>query len=142
MTLHTRDAVATLARRAPVAIAADETLRAVAHTLWTESVGALVVGDARCPVGVISERDVVAALAQGADPDTVTADEAMTRYVIAARLEDPLFDVASLMLDDAVRHLPVADEHGAVVGMVSIRDLVGPLLLDALEGDGRTDDER
>jgi len=52
MTLHTRDPVATIARRAPVVTAADETLRAVAHTLWTESVGALVVGDARHPVGV------------------------------------------------------------------------------------------
>jgi CBS domain-containing protein len=134
MTPHTRDAVATLARRAPVVIAADETLRAVAHTLWSESVGALVVGDARHPVGVISERDVVSALAQGADPDAVSAADAMTRYVISARLEDPLFDAASQMLDAAIRHLPVADENGTVVGMVSIRDLVGPLLLDALGG--------
>jgi CBS domain-containing protein len=134
MTPHTRDAVATLARRAPVVIAADETLRAVAHTLWTESVGALVVGDARHPVGVISERDVVTALAQGADPDAVTAADVMTRHVISARLEDPLFDAASRMLDDAIRHLPVADENGTVVGMVSIRDLIRPLLLDALGG--------
>jgi CBS domain-containing protein len=134
MTLHIRDAVATLARRAPVVIAADETLRAVAHTLWTESVGALVVGDTRHPVGVISERDVVTALAQGANPDVVTAADIMTRYVISARLEDPLFDAASQMLDDAIRHLPVADENGTVVGMVSIRDLLGPLLLDALGG--------
>lgn len=115
-------------------IAADEMLRAVAHTLWTESVGALVVGDARHPVGVISERDVVTALAQGADPDAVTAGDAMTHHVISARLEDPLFDAASQMLDDAIRHLPVTDENGTVIGMVSIRDLVGPLLLDALGG--------
>jgi CBS domain-containing protein len=134
MTHHTRDAVATLARRAPVVIAADETLRAVAHTLWIESVGALVVGDARDPVGVISERDIVTALARGANPDAVSAADVMTRYVISARLEDPLFDAASRMLDDAIRHLPVTDENGTVVGMVSIRDLVRPLLLDALGG--------
>jgi CBS domain-containing protein len=53
------------------------------HTLWTESVGALVVGDARHPVGVISERDVITALAQRADRDAVTAGDAMIRYVIS-----------------------------------------------------------
>jgi CBS domain-containing protein len=132
MTVHISDSVATLAHRAPVLVAADQTLRAVAHTLWTESVGALVVGDAQRPVGVISERDVVAALAQGADPDVATAGDVMTRYVISARPHDPLFDAASQMLDDAIRHMPVVDGNGTVVGMVSVRDLILPLLLDAL----------
>ena len=64
----------------------------------------------------------------------MTAEEAMTTYVISARPEDPLFDVAAQMLDDAIRHLPVVDENGGVVGMVSVRDLLCPLLLDALGG--------
>ena len=80
-----------------------------------------VVGDAHHPRGVISERDIVAALAPGADPDTVTAAEVMTTYLISARAEDPMFDVALQMIDDEIRHLPILDENGAVVGMVSVR---------------------
>jgi CBS domain-containing protein len=63
--------------------------------LWAEAVGMLIVGDARNPLGVISERDVVAMLATGADPDATTASEAMTAYLISARPQDPLFDVAA-----------------------------------------------
>jgi CBS domain-containing protein len=102
--------------------------------MWAEDVGALVVGDARHPIGLISERDVVAELGQGADPDAKTAEEAMTNYVVSARLGDPLFDAASEMVDDGIRHLPVVDDGGNVVGMISARDLLRPLLLDALGG--------
>ena len=129
-----RDHVGSLAQRNPVFVAPGETLRKAANKLWVESVGALVVGDAHHPSGVISERDVVAQLAQGADPDTMTAEEAMTNYLISARPGGPLFDVAAQMLDDAIRHIPIVDENGDIVGMVSVRDLLRPLLLDALGG--------
>lgn len=138
MTLHATDQLRTLPRRDPVITRADATLRAVAHTLWSESVGIAVVGDAHRPRGLISERDIVAALAQGADPDTMTAAQAMTTHLISARPEDPLFDVTLQMIDDGIRHLPILDENGAVVGMVSVRDLLRPLLLDALSGGDRT----
>jgi CBS domain-containing protein len=134
------DRVGSLSGREPVLAEADETLRSVARKLWSESVGIVVVGDARHPLGVISERDVVAVLAQGADPDAMAAREAMTNHIISARRHDPLFDAAGQMLDDAIRHLPVVDENGAVVGMVSVRDLLRPLLLDALSG-GETSTE-
>lgn len=135
MTMHVSDRLAAMASREPVLAAPGATLRDVASTLWAQSVGAVVVADdPRRPRGVCSERDVVAALAGGADPDTTTAAEAMTAYVISARPEDPLFDVAFQMIDDGIRHLPIFDEAGTVVGMVSARDLLRPLLLDALGG--------
>lgn len=68
MTLHVADRLRGLPRREPVLTDPSATLRRVAHTLWPESVGMAVVGDAHHPRGGISERDVVAALAQGADP--------------------------------------------------------------------------
>jgi CBS domain-containing protein len=137
MTLHVADRLRELPHREPVLADATATLRDVAYTSWTESVGMAVVGDARHPQGVISERDVVAALAQGGDPDSMTAVEAMTTYIISARPEDPLFDVAGQMIDDEIRHLPILDENGTVVGMVSVRDLLRPMLLDALSrGEG------
>jgi len=134
MSHYLQDKVQSLARREPVFVARDETLRDVARTMWVESVGALVVGDDGHPAGVISERDLVARIGQGADLDTMTAEEAMTRYLVFARAGDPLYDAAYQMLDGVIRHLPVVDDNGRVIGMVSVRDLLRPLLLDATEG--------
>jgi CBS domain-containing protein len=134
MTLHVAARLRALPRREPVVASPEATLRSVAHTLWSESVGMAVVGDVDHPRGVISERDIVSALAQGGDPDTMTAADGMTTFMISARPHDPLFDIASQMIDEEVRHVPILDDRGAVIGMVSVRDLLRPLLLDALSG--------
>lgn len=135
MTTYLQDKVQTLARREAVFIAPQSTLREAARLMWVESIGALVVGDdPHHALGVISERDVMAQIGQGADLDTTTAQEAMTRYVVTAQVGDRLSDAASLMLDGAIRHLPVVDGEGAVIGMLSVRDLLRPLMLDALGG--------
>lgn len=126
---HARDLL-----RPAVIAAPDTTLRAVAHMLWEQSVGAAVVGTATMPVGIVSERDIAAAVGQGRDPDTVTAGEIMTAPIVAARPEDLLVDVAYLMFDDAIRHIPILDEYGQVSGIVSVRDLLRPLLVHALGG--------
>jgi len=112
------------------------TLREAATQLWAASAGAAVIGTATDLVGVLSERDVVMALAEGADPDATTAAEAMTPRVIAVRPDERLIDVAYLMFDDVIRHVPVVDEDGELAGVVSVRDLLRPLLADALGGRG------
>lgn len=132
MTVHIVHPVGSVVGRGPVFVDADVSLRAVARILWSESIGILVVGDERRPLGVISERDVVTDLARGGDPDTRTARDAMTSYLISARREDPIYDAAAQMLDDMIRHMPVVDGDGRIVGIVSVRDLLRPLLLDAL----------
>ena len=126
--------VQSVSRRAPVLVEPDATLRAAARTMWLESVGALVVGHESNAQGVLSERDVVAELARGGDPDVVTVREAMTGHLVATRFEDPLHEAAYQMLDNAIRHVPVVDGCGRVVGMVSIRDLLRPILLDGMRG--------
>ena len=126
MTTHIVDPVGSITGRAPVFVDPEASLRQVAHTLWAESVGLLVVGDPHHPLGVISERDVVADLAQGGDPDVRTARDAMTSYLISLRREDRIYDAAGQMLDDGIRHLPVVDAEGTVVGVVSVRDLLRP----------------
>jgi CBS domain-containing protein len=120
--------------RPAVIVAPDAPLRTVANTLWAESVGAAVVGTADEPIGVLSERDIVVAIGHGRDPDAVTASEVMTAPVIAARPGDRLVDVAYLMFDGVIRHVPIIDELGHVTGIVSVRDLLRPLLVNALGG--------
>lgn len=124
------------AARPAVVVRADDTLRAVALQLWEAGVGAAVVsGEGTAITGVISERDVVAQLAVGADPDRVTAAEAMSRNVVSAQPADPVLDVVFLMLDAGVRHIPVvADDFDQLVGVVSMRDLLRPLLVDRFGG--------
>ena len=70
MTLHVGDRVAAFPSATWSLPTWARTLRSVAHKLSAEDVGMLVVCEVhRHPVGVISERDVVGVLAQGADPD-------------------------------------------------------------------------
>ncbi len=128
---YLQDKVSALESRPTVFVEPDDTLRTVAHTLWVENVGASVVGDEHHLRGIISERDLVSQLAQGADPDVMTAEVAMTPHVIPVRGGDTVDDALYQMLDGAIRHLPVVEAGGEVVGMVSVRDLLRPLLADA-----------
>lgn len=120
--------------RPPIYIAPEASLRDVAQTLWANEIGILLIGDVDHLVGVISERDVVAAIARGSDPDTVSARSVMTENVVSVRPRDPLYDAAIDILDDGFRHVPIVDEYGEVKGVVSVRDLLRPLLVTSLEG--------
>jgi CBS domain-containing protein len=120
--------------RPPVYVAPDASLREVTAVLWANEIGILLVGDARHLLGVISERDVVATMAHGGDPDAITAESVMTRNVVSVRPRDPIYDAAIQMLDDGFRHVPLVDEYGEVTGVVSVRDLLRPLLVTSLEG--------
>jgi CBS domain-containing protein len=130
MPSYRENKVECIAHREPVFARADETLQVVAHRMWVENVGALVVGDAQRPLGIISERDVVSQIGQGEDLNVVTAERVMTPYLVAARVGDTLDDAAYQMLEGAIRHVPLMDGEGRVVGMISVRDLLRPLLSD------------
>lgn len=123
-----------LATRPPVTVDEGATLRGTAHRLWADSVGAAVVLRGDRPVGIVSERDLVAALADGADPDVVTAGEVMTPQMLVSRPLDRVLDAAIDMVDREIRHLPLFDDAGRCTGVVSMREVVQPLLVDALEG--------
>ncbi len=125
--------VSELATRAAVTVDEGATLRGVAHRLWAESVGAAVVVREHRPVGIVSERDLITALAEGADPDTYTAGEAMTPQMLVASAYDRVLTAAIDMVDREIRHLPLFDDAGRCTGVVSMRELVRPLLVDALE---------
>jgi CBS domain-containing protein len=107
-----------------ICIAPDATLRQIAQRLAAEGVGALVVTDGDRTVGIISERDVVRAVASGRDLDTITAAELGTRRLITCRPDTTVQAAAALMMEYYVRHLLVEDRNG-LVGMVSARDLLG-----------------
>lgn len=101
---------------------AEDRLDQVARRMVEEDVGALAVYDGERVAGIITERDIVGALAAGATPESWAIAHASTRLKTAA-LDEDSGEVARRMLDEGIRHLPVDDE-GRLVGMVSMRDLL------------------
>ena len=79
------------------------------------------------PYGLVSERDLVTALATGQDPWSSQAADVMTTDLITAAPADSIAEVGARMLDAGVRHI-VLQEGGEVVGIVSIRDVLHALL--------------
>jgi CBS domain-containing protein len=104
-----------------------DSLRTTAVTLADAEVGALVVMSGQTPLGVISERDVVHALAAGGDPDEVWAADVIGISVVWGSPTDTIRRVAELMRDADVRHIPLRVQD-SVVGMVSMRDVHKVLL--------------
>jgi len=102
----------------------QETVGAVCALLHSRKVGAMVVLDGEQVVGIISERDLVRALAKegGAALDK-SVSAFMTRDVIFAEPAESIDSLLGRMTDRRVRHLPVC-EHERLVGIVSIGDLV------------------
>jgi len=101
-----------------------DTLRSAAERMWRQQTGSLLVMDSERLAGIITERDVLRAVALGADPATVTVDEAMTAEVFTVPPDMPLLDAGREMATRWIRHLPVED-NGRLVGMVSMRDVTG-----------------
>ena len=108
-----------------VAIEGDERLAAAAVRMQDEQVGSLVVLEHGRFAGILTERDLVRALAEGADPEVATVADYMTAAPAVVTSDATVREVAATMLELECRHLPVVDSGGAVLGMVSIRDLLG-----------------
>lgn len=130
--LSTREPISTLSHGPLVTVAPEATLRDAAQQLYADTIGALAVLGEHGIVGVLTERDLVDALAKGADPDIATVADHLSAPVISARPADPVLDVALQMLDGGIRHIPLVDEYGRAQGMVSLRDLIRPLVLQAM----------
>jgi CBS domain-containing protein len=107
------------------------TLRAAARVLRRNDVGAAVVLRTGELVGMLSERDLVQALADGHDPDVTRVSTAMTDPPRPIAADMPVWAAAIMMLRHHIRHLPVVDAND-IVGMLSIRDALAVSQLDRI----------
>ena len=110
-----------------VATHPQATIRHVSETMVTEQRGAAVVlDDEGRLVGIISERDIVGrVVAKGCDPNTTLVSEVMTRGVRTITENVTIRKALELMQQGRFRHLPLVDSSGLVVGMLSLRALMG-----------------
>lgn len=108
-----------------VTVAPTSALAEVARTLAKRKIGAVIVlGSGGEVAGILSERDIVAALARdGASALTRAANAYMTHLVATCEETDTIEEIMEIMTEGRFRHVPVL-EQGRLIGIVSIGDVV------------------
>jgi CBS domain-containing protein len=104
----------------------DDTLAEAARKMWKQQTGSLLVTEGDDLIGIITERDVLKAVATGAKLEETRIAEVMTKDVVTVGPGTSLREAAKIMADRWIRHLPVVD-GGKLVGVLSQRDLAGVL---------------
>ena len=113
-----------LIKREPIVISENATVRDAVNLMARENVGLLViVNNAGKPIGVISERDVIRALASGKDLNARVAEVGMVGRLITISPRDSIYKAALIMNDNKIRHLVVMDGD-KLRGVISIRDII------------------
>lgn len=120
-----------------ISVAPEQTLAEAAAILAEAGIGAVVVLNGPGLSGILSERDIVRHVAaSGAAALDRPVAQAMTRDVITCVLADTDETLMQRMTEGKFRHLPVLDEEGAVIGLISIGDVVRSRV-DAYEAEAR-----
>jgi CBS domain-containing protein len=107
-----------------ITMAADATLQAVADELNGDQIGLVVLGSVDDVEGVVSERDVVRAVAETLDPLATPARAVASTKLVWCDASATVREVAEKMMEEYVRHV-LLEVDGRLVGIVSARDLLG-----------------
>jgi CBS domain-containing protein len=127
--------------REVVSVTGPASVREIVSIIASRRIGAVVVlAEADRLAGIVSERDVVKALAaKGEAALNMTAQDIMTEAVITATPETSINEAIAMMDEGYFRHLPVVD-GGKLVGIISVRDVVrAHMQTQALEVDSLKD---
>jgi CBS domain-containing protein len=128
-----------LVRRPPVTVGVGVSVRDVVRVMYENSIGSIViVDDVGRPIGIFTERDLLRLVAQGASLES-PVDTVMSRDLVVVKGVEGVVRAAMLMSEHRIRHLPVVDDEGKLVGVISVRDVVdalrGILAVRAAEGE-------
>lgn len=104
--------------------APEDTLGEVAARMTEVNVGAVIVKDYGRLIGILTERDMLKAMAARVHTSEARVRQWMTEDPITAPGDMDVEQAARIMLDNGFRHLPVVDEAGRVIGVVSLRRVV------------------
>ena len=106
-----------------ITVAPEDTLGEVAERMSAQNVGSVVVKDFGRLIGILTERDMLRAMADRTHPSQARVREWMTTEPVTASRDMPAQEAAGVMLEHNFRHLPVVEGERAI-GIVSIRDVV------------------
>jgi CBS domain-containing protein len=108
-------------------VMSDQSLLDASKQMTECRIGALLVMEKGQLAGIVTERDIVRAVANGKDCKAVRIKDVMTTNLIVSKSGDDLDYVMAVMIQNGIRHLPVVEETG-LVGMLSMRDVVRVLV--------------
>lgn len=112
-------------QRRVVSISAKATVRDAAKAMAEANVGCAAIVQGRRLIGLFTERDVLKrVLLRNLDVDETIVESVMTTAIVSAQAEQRARDASALMQRHHIRHLPVLDAEGLLLGVLSIRDLV------------------
>lgn len=101
----------------------DESIHEVVTLMFEKHVGSVIVVDENQKLeGIFTERDLIRVIAQDT-PLSTPIEKVMTKNVYTVSEDAPFKEARHIILDRSVRHLPVTDSDGKVVGLVSIRQV-------------------
>lgn len=109
----------------PITCHVNDPLNTAAARMWDGDVGVLpVVNDDGKLTGVITDRDIcMAALTQGNTLDAMLVNSAMAKHAVSAHADASLAAIEQLMATHQIRRVPIVDETGKPIGVVSLNDL-------------------
>ena len=116
--------LADVMRAEVIEVAPEDTLGEVAERMSEVNVGAVIVKDYGRLIGILTERDMLKAMAARVHTSEARVRQWMTEDPLTASTEMGVQEAAQVMLEHNFRHLPVLDDAGAVVGLVSLRRVV------------------
>jgi CBS domain-containing protein len=102
----------------------------VVKKLYAYGVSCVLVCEDEVPVGIISERDIIGYalnLATGKDEARQTATDLMTSPLTTVRSDAPVDDAIAIVTENRIRHLPVVDADGKLVGLLTQSNLLHAL---------------
>ncbi|MEB3774471.1 MAG: CBS domain-containing protein [Desulfurococcales archaeon] len=109
----------------PITVKENTPMREVARIMCDKKIGSIIVvgfdGKIR---GIITERDMTCAVGKAEASLDMPAWEFMTPDPVTVSAETPIMDVLDKMRDLGVRHIPVVDNEGTPIGMISARDIM------------------
>ena len=114
----------------PVYAHPDETIQQAVEKMASHNVGSLPIVDNEMRIkGIFTERDLVHLLARhGPNALRDPLEKHMTRQLVTAHPDDPIPALAHKMIEHGIRHIPVVDTEGKLLGVVSIRRILRHLL--------------
>lgn len=114
-----------IARRPPILVFAGTTVLSAVRTMAEHDVGAVLVREASRPLGIFTERDLMLRVVRAQrDSSTTAVSAVMTSPVLTLQADVKPTRALAFMLERHIRHLPIVDAGGDVIGMLSMRQLM------------------
>jgi CBS domain-containing protein len=121
--------VRNLMKQPVVTVPADQSVRQAARRMQEHVIGSVVVTDGDRLAGILTERDVLRAVAEDRDLDQTPAGDLMTTELVTAGPNWDVVVAASVMTSNRIRHLVVKNNE-QLLGVLSLRDVLSVYLPD------------